>query len=149
MGHNAARPLALLGCCALTAVLPGCGEESKPRVSANLQRELPTQVAQLASQLCADPSLSRPQAARDRRVAARQLGALERAYRHDPDAVVRATYVLSEGGMKHKDVTVTALARSHLLGFESRMDDRVVPDAHKRCLRNGRNRLLAIVGPRT
>ncbi len=148
MGPKAARPLALL-VCVLTAVLPGCGEESKPRVSANLQRQLPTHVAQLASRLCADPSLPRPRAKRDRRVAARQLRALERAYRHDPDALVRATFVLSEGGTKHKDITVTALAKSHLLGFESRMDDMALPDAHKRCLRNGRARLLAIVNPRS
>ena len=85
---------------------------------------------------------------RDRRIAARQLRALERAYRHHPDALVRATFVLSEGGTKHKDITVAALAKSHLLGLESRLDDPALPDGHERCLRNGRNRLLAIVDPR-
>ena len=116
----AGRWSVVLASAALTVT--ACGQ--RERVSPDVARQLPTHKYALSQDICpeqsgAPPEYSAKRLRRIRRRGERQLAALERAYRHNPDALVRVSYApADEPGIGHEEISVRELAKSHLEGLE-------------------------------
>ena len=76
---------------------------------------LPTEQLALVGDLCPTRSELKLAGARATRARARrQLDALKRAFRKDPDAEVETTYYPSDGGVGKETLTLRALVKEHL-----------------------------------
>ena len=133
-----------LGALVLAAVMiAGCGDETAARVSDAERRALPTEQLTLGSDLCPEEWEARnlPQGdVRQRESRGHsQLAALEAAYAKRPDAVVQTTYLSSDQGPGEEQLTVRALARSHLVGITAEGIPR------GRCLKRLEDRLRVLL----
>ena len=95
---------------AVVAALIGCGEEEPTPVSAGL----PTHAGELGA-LCPEPDVTADFYERTKRHAARQLEALIREVRRNPDGVVEVVFQDADTGEKFRyRETVRDLAQEHL-----------------------------------
>jgi hypothetical protein len=107
--------------CSMTVAACGGGETSEkpeaPRVPASLAREMPTDQLSLAGDLCSEENGVRGMAAEcEVQRAWRELATLITAYGRNPDALVETRYASSDEGPGVEDLTVRALAETHLEG---------------------------------
>ena len=125
----------------IALAIAACGDAA--RVPADVARQLPTQEYGLSQDLCPrdvgiGPEYGAQRLRRNQRKGKRELDALERAYRDDPDAIVRATYTpADEPGIAHEDISIRELAETQLKGFD-------VLDGE--CSRRAAARLRALLG---
>lgn len=135
-------PLRSLAFLLVTAAIGGCAGD-QPRVSAQMQAALPTEQLSLSSEFCPEESaaidLPPDEVRRSKAKGRQQFLALEKAYRANPEALVRTKYFSSDEGDGEEDQTVRELARGHLLGAT----EEDITDAP--CFRRAARRLRALL----
>src|SRR4051794_22353058 len=138
------RGIPALTLVAMACAAGGCGEDPPARVSAREQRALPTDQLALGENLCPrewdETKLPAREVGRRKATGRRQLAALEAAYASHPDALVRTTYASSDEGPGSEDITVRALARTHLEGVTEPGLSR------SRCFKRVAQRLRTLLG---
>ena len=145
LGRPARRRRIALLCAALAAVfaagtLVGCSsDENQPRVSPAVQADLPTTMYALYGELCPEGvGLNGREAQATRARGRRQLAALLKAYRSDPEALVRVSYITEgKSGYQHELITVEELLDSHLEGIATGQEVADPGTSEGRCLARG------------